>query len=793
MSTLGKQAARLWNYLGFNSTASNAARLRVAAVQTVESLEARRLLSAAPAPFVQTWEHARPKVKQAIAIFEGQHPKFKAELDAILTAAGLPLLPPAIGVLPEMSSSARKLTARAFKSHVKLHAKKQPKSHRAKHETLLPFDLPNPTVTSASFYYNTLPQQVSFTFSADVSASITTANLSVENTSVGGSYSPSSVTYDSGTNTATFNFSSTAPLPDGLYTAVLSGSLTKDASSDLLIGSDGIAGHNYSYQFYFLDGDFNHDGTVDTNDFNLLVENFGHTGATFSEGDADYSGTIDMNDYYAWMNDDNETVYMGVPYAITGQTTPTTALISWSDNGPNASNFNVFRNGVQIAADIPSASYNDTGLTPGTSYVYTVQATDGALTSLMSNEKMVATSTTSSEPTDYTATAPTVPANVQANPSGSSIQVTWSASSGSGTITYEVERNGVQVGATQGTSFTDSTALAGDTYTYSIVAVDSSFNASAPGTAASGASITDAQTPNAPLDLQVTQNSSSGVTISWVQPWDATGVTGYNFYRTGDFTQREVSGTSCTDTSAVAGDTYTYYVQAISAGGYSTASQINVTVPSGTPSFDASPSQIIPIDWQNYLYEPTNGLIAVLRQKMAVVGLTPTPVANWYDATDSLIPSSGVLPSEPTLVHGTTGQYAYYDRNGSGLWSSNDPIWLIASGDGTTFQLGESTVYTPSGWTGPIPTGTVGRTNGIMAATDAHGNPLIWVDAPSSFRNDLVSVYQDVERLIPYFAPPDTATAYSVGSLLQTIGAQTVAGNGDIVATTVTQNSSDDG
>ncbi|MFW5435906.1 lytic polysaccharide monooxygenase [Paenibacillus apiarius] len=77
---------------------------------------------------------------------------------------------------------------------------------------------------------------------------------------------------------------------------------------------------------------------------------------------------------------------------------------------------------------------------------------------------------------------PTVPVNV-ASPSHTTTSVTlnWTASSSpNGIKEYEVYRNGQLVGKATGTSYTDSGLTANTSYTYTVLAVDTSGNKSAP-------------------------------------------------------------------------------------------------------------------------------------------------------------------------------------------------------------------------------------------------------------------------------------------------------------------------
>lgn len=141
-------------------------------------------------------------------------------------------------------------------------------------------------VNAASFNYEQLPQSVSLTFNKDVSASLTPAALQVQNLTTGTMVTPGDVSYDAATNTATFHFSD--ELSDGRYRAVLSASSVADAGGNHLAS-------DYSYNFFFLSGDVDHNGTVDFNDLLILARHYGQMG-TYSQGDVNYDGQIDFKD-----------------------------------------------------------------------------------------------------------------------------------------------------------------------------------------------------------------------------------------------------------------------------------------------------------------------------------------------------------------------------------------------------------------------------------------------------------------------------------------------------------------
>ncbi len=153
--------------------------------------------------------------------------------------------------------------------------------------------LPPPTVAQATYDAN-VGRQISFQFSQSVKASLSIADIVVHNSTTNQDVTPSGMTYDDASNTATFTFSD---LPDGNYTATLSGTAISDAAGSPLDGNgDGTGGDDYPMSFFALAGDANHDRTVDFNDLVALAQNYNTSGKTFAGGDFNYDGTVDFND-----------------------------------------------------------------------------------------------------------------------------------------------------------------------------------------------------------------------------------------------------------------------------------------------------------------------------------------------------------------------------------------------------------------------------------------------------------------------------------------------------------------
>ena len=177
-------------------------------------------------------------------------------------------------------------------------------------------------------------------------------------------------------------------------------------------------------------------------------------------------------------------------------------------------------------------------------------------------------------------TAPTVPTNVVASAAGSSVSVSWSASSDATGVTgYTVTRSGGAGTVTSQTAtpgLTDTAVVAGNTYSYVVRAFDAAGNTSAASPAASvtvptGASQgggADTTRPTAPTHLTGTA-TSAGNALSWTAATDDVAVSGYVVVRTGGGlpATRSVTTTAFTDADVVAGTTYRYSVMTVDTSG----------------------------------------------------------------------------------------------------------------------------------------------------------------------------------------------------------------------------------
>jgi fibronectin type 3 domain-containing protein len=272
-------------------------------------------------------------------------------------------------------------------------------------------------------------------------------------------------------------------------------------------------------------------------------------------------------------------------------------VLSWAvpstDGGSPITGYNVYRgtspggeSGTPIATGVTTNGYNDTGLTNGTTYYYTVAAVNAVGVSQQSNE--------ASATPKPAATVPSAPQGLTASGGNAVVTLSWSppASNGGAAVTgYDVYRGTTSGGESATpiatnlttTSFTDTALTNGTTYYYTVAAV----NAVGLSPQSGEASATpQATAPTAPL--AVTAGASNGsVSLAWSVPASNGGspVTGYNVFRGtspgGESATPIATGvttTSYTDTGLTNGTTYYYTVAAVNAVGVSPqSSEVSAT------------------------------------------------------------------------------------------------------------------------------------------------------------------------------------------------------------------------
>jgi chitodextrinase len=239
--------------------------------------------------------------------------------------------------------------------------------------------------------------------------------------------------------------------------------------------------------------------------------------------------------------------------------------LSWTASTDNVgvTGYDVYRNGTLLAM-VSGTTFSDMGLLPSTSYGYTVAAFDAA--GNLSAQSLSISAATLASSTDMT--VPSMPSGLSATVvSPSQINLGWIASSDNVGVTgYNVYRNGIIVGTSGTTTFSNTGLVASTTYAYAIAAFDATGNLSSQSNTVSVTTPTDNAAPSIPANLTATAISSSQINLGWTASTDNVGVTGYNVYRNGTLIGTS-SSSSFNDTGLVASTTYNYTVAAFDAAG----------------------------------------------------------------------------------------------------------------------------------------------------------------------------------------------------------------------------------
>ncbi len=145
---------------------------------------------------------------------------------------------------------------------------------------------PVPVSTGATHEYESNPNTLRFNFNADLSASISPADLTIQKVG-GGTIVASGVSFSG--NDAVFTLP--ANLADGDYIATLHHEGVADANGVPLAADQTL-------NFFSLAGDVNHDRAVNFDDLLVIAQNYGQSGLTFSQGNVSYDsgGVIDFDD-----------------------------------------------------------------------------------------------------------------------------------------------------------------------------------------------------------------------------------------------------------------------------------------------------------------------------------------------------------------------------------------------------------------------------------------------------------------------------------------------------------------
>lgn len=207
----------------------------------------------------------------------------------------------------------------------------------------------------------------------------------------------------------------------------------------------------------------------------------------------------------------SDTISPSIPGGLSATTISSTQInLSWSASTDNVgvTGYDIYRNGTLLTSTVTN-SYNDTGLSPSTSYSYTVRSKDAALNTSSQSSSVSATTQAPPPPPPTDTTAPSVPTNLSASAvSSSQINLSWSASTDAVGVTgYDIYRGGTLLTTVTGTSYSNTGLSASTQYSYTVRAKDAAGNNSSQSSSVSAT--TQASTPPPPTGNTVTAASCS--------------------------------------------------------------------------------------------------------------------------------------------------------------------------------------------------------------------------------------------------------------------------------------------
>jgi len=299
----------------------------------------------------------------------------------------------------------------------------------------------------------------------------------------------------------------------------------------------------------------------------------------------------------------------------------------------NLAGYHIYRNGVLIAT-VTSATFNfdDSTVHNGLTYTYLVRGfVSSGVESGDSN--IVVASPMLPAPTGLVATA-----------GDSQVALSWNGVSGA--TGYQIFRNGTQIGSTTTrTTYTDTNALNGTTYSYTVRTV-SSGTTSTDSAAASATPTGSAVTLSTPTNVVAT-GAANAVSVTWSAVPNATG---YTVYRNGS-----VLGTTTTttynDTTAAIGTQYSYTV---------VATRGNVS----SPTSAASTASALPAAPTNFAAVASSGQVGLSWN--AVAGATSYQV--WRNGAQLATVAAGTTSyNDSAVTNGTSYTYTVRTVVGSAV------------------------------------------------------------------------------------------------------------------------------
>ncbi|HLP05831.1 MAG TPA: fibronectin type III domain-containing protein [Paludibacter sp.] len=466
----------------------------------------------------------------------------------------------------------------------------------------------------------------------------------------------------------------------------------------------------------------------------------------------------------AWFNEDASITLSydielpNVPtLSIPGYSVTTTGCtLNWTESSGRAQKYYIYKNGAYLDATI-SKSYNVSGLTPGSNYIFTVSAYNEAGETSQSSGITVSTKLS--------------PPNLSMlYNTSTSVMLSWNASSGivSG---YKIYNNGSLIATTNSSTTTALISLAANTqYKFTV----SSYNSS--GESAPSSILSLSTTPPSAPTVTVTNITANSYTVSWKPSGGM--IRGYIVIKNGTFLGTTTNNSSSFSNLQPATNT-TYTISAYNDWGTSAGSSVvALTKPLAPTSLSLSKNSCIfnVLTWNASSGTVTGYNIYQNGVKVSTVATTGGVIGNLtpntqYSYTVTSYNSSGES-NQSSILNATTlntpadPANCHVGRPYSGSpylfsWTESDPnvqgyvaqqLLPVATSPVTTTNtysfVGEFTPYTFYKFSVYAYTGVMGEgcSSGIVYVeffTDASGQPIQRSGAPANRNSSETNLSED--------------------------------------------------
>ncbi|MGX1930521.1 fibronectin type III domain-containing protein [Flagellimonas sp. 2504JD4-2] len=388
------------------------------------------------------------------------------------------------------------------------------------------------------------------------------------------------------------------------------------------------------------------------------------------------------------------------PTAVTdlssSNTTESTTDLSWSASTDNVgvTNYEIFQDGISIGNSGVNTNFIVLGLTPNTSYDFTVVAEDAAgNTSTVSNTETVNTLADAQAPSAIVDLS-------SANTTDTTTDLSWSASTDNvGVTNYEVFQDGISIANTGVTTNFNVTGLTAETsYDFTVFAEDAAGNTSLVSNTETVVTTAapDTEAPSAITDLASANTTATTTDLSWSASTDNVGVTNYEVFQDGISVANTGTTTAFNVTGLSPSTSYDFTVFAEDAAG--NTSNVSNTETVNTPFVpdNEAPTAVTDLTSSN-----TTSTTTSLSWTASTDNIGVTNYEIFQDAVS--IGNSGVNTTFNVtgLTPSTSYDFTVFAEDAAGNTSpvSNTETVLTNSGGGVVDYTSENSNMTTVDWT----------------------------------------------------------------------------------------------